>query len=99
MPLWQAVRSLVGYPHLAVCELHADISFQDVFLSRNGYLARLSRVGPFADDSSIVLVVFSAACQQHRAQGEGGEGFDVVVLHIGGVFDGSLFRQRMVSSI
>ncbi len=26
-------------------------------------------------------------------------GFDDVVLHIGCVFDGSLFRQRMVSSI
>ena len=32
-------------------------------------------------------------------QSEDGEGFDDVMFHIGGVFDGSLFRQRMVSSI
>ena len=42
------------------------------------------------------LVVFAAADQQHRAQGEGGEEFDGVVLHIGGVFDGleSIFPAK-----
>ena len=83
MPLWQAVRSLVRYQYFAVCEFHVDISFRDVLLPSNSDFIRLCRVGPFADDSSIVLVVFSAACQQHRAQGDGSEGFDDVVSHIG----------------
>ena len=53
--------------------MHTDTSFLDVLPPRDGCFVQLHRVGPFAEKSVIVLLVFSAARQQHCAHNNGGE--------------------------
>ena len=95
-----ALLQNINLPPLMECQVFVDGEIL-VFRSVLSHIAvdvmhRGSGPLPFADDA---VIVFPAAHQQHRAYSEDGEGFGYVVCHIDYVFEGSLFRQRMVSSI